>query len=97
MSSTDRRVLSMATMTKHELEQILYRHDPMSLASMGAPEDEYEAEAGTIVERLPAAASAADVTSVMVKEFERWFGAEITPPRPAFAAAAEEVWATLAR
>ncbi len=87
----------MATMTKNELEQVLHRHDPMSLASMGAPADEYEPEAGTIAERLPTAASAEDVAAVMVEEFERWFGAEITPPRSAFTDAADEVWAALAR
>jgi len=59
-----------------ELVQILYRHDPIGLATSGAPHNEYEPEVGIIIPRLRSAASAEDVTHIIYEEFSRWFGAE---------------------
>ena len=59
-----------------ELVRILYRQDPIGLARLGAPHDEYEPEVGTIIPRLSSAASAEDVTRIVYEEFSRWFGAE---------------------
>jgi len=35
--------------TTADVTELLARHDPMGLTSAGAPADEYEPEAGTIV------------------------------------------------
>ena len=79
-----------------ELLQILHRHDPIGLARLGAPMDEYEPEVGTIVSRLRSAASAEDVTRIVHEEFGRWFGAESTTgPKAAYSAIGDEVWSLL--
>ena len=79
-----------------ELVRILYRHDPIGLASSGAPHDEYEPEVGTIIPRLGSAASAEDVTRIVYEEFCRWFGAESTTgPQKVYAPIGDEVWLLL--
>ena len=60
------------------LAQILYLYDPIGLARLGAPSDEYEPEVGTIVPRLMSANCAEDVTLIIYEEFGRWFGAQST-------------------
>ena len=79
-----------------ELVQILYRHDPIGLARLGAPSDEYEPEVGTIIPRLTSAECAEDVTRIVYEEFGRWFGAESTTrPQTAYSPIGEEVWSLL--
>lgn len=79
-----------------ELVQVLYRHDPIGLASSGAPHDEYEPEVGTIISRLRSAANAEDVTRIVYEEFSHWFGAESTTgPYKAYAPIGEEIWLLL--
>ena len=87
----------MAFVSESELEQILFRHDPMGLAAMGAPADEYQPEAETITPRLAEAATDDDVRRILAEEFASWFGEEITPPLDSFVAPADEVWAALSR
>ncbi len=77
-----------------QLVQILNRHDPIGLANLGAPHDEYEPEVGTIIPRLASAASAKDVTRIVYEEFSRWFVAETGPPK-AYAPIGDEVWLLL--
>lgn len=81
-----------------ELTAILARHDPVDLVSIGAPEDEYEPEVGTILPRLREAKSVADVQHILCDEFDQWFGAS-TPKmtREDFLPVAEEVWAAWRR
>jgi hypothetical protein len=55
------------------LSELLYRHDPVGLAAAGAPNGEYEAEAGTIIPRLKDANSSDDVRRIVHQEFLRWF------------------------
>jgi hypothetical protein len=79
-----------------QLVQILHRHDPIGLARLGAPIDEYEPEVGTIIPRLESAANAQDVTRIIHEEFSRWFGAESTTgPQTAYAPIGDEVWLLL--
>lgn len=47
------------------LTALLYRHDPIGLAAAGAPKDEYEPEAGSIIPRLKDANSAEDVRRIV--------------------------------
>ncbi len=56
-----------------ELEEILFRIDPMRL-DFGDNTDEYSPEVGTIIPRLREANSAVDVHVIVVEEFVRWFG-----------------------
>lgn len=87
----------MAFVSELDIEQILFRHDLMGLAALGAPADEYQPEAETIAPRLAEAGSVDDVSRILVEEFESWFTPEVAPPREALAAPAAEVWATLSR
>lgn len=57
-----------------EVLELISRADPEGFLGMGAPPDEYEAEAQTVYERLPEARSARDVRQIVEEEFKRWFG-----------------------
>lgn len=64
-----------------EVEQILFRYDPVDIAFVGYDEvadnpDEYAPEVETILPRLETAKSAEDVTEIVYEEFVRWFGLE---------------------
>jgi hypothetical protein len=75
------------------LTELLYRHDPVGLATAGAPSDEYEPEVGTIIPRLRDAKSPDDVRRIVHQEFLRWFEAEETAgPESAYNRIAQEIW-----
>jgi SAM-dependent methyltransferase len=76
-----------------ELTEVLADHDPVGLVGIGAPRDEYEPEVGTIIPRLRGASDAGDVQSVLVEEFDSWFGID-TPKMSAaeFERVAQDVW-----
>jgi len=62
-----------------EIEQILFKHDPVGIAFVGHENvadnrDEYAPEVGTILPRLNTARSADDVTDIVYEEFISWFG-----------------------
>lgn len=80
------------TRTAAQLEELLYRHDPIGLATLGLPPDEYRPEAETIAPRLHAATSAADVQGIIHEEFVAWFTAGVAGDAGEYAAVAEEVW-----
>lgn len=80
-----------------EVVAILYQHDPVALSRAGAPEDEYEPEAGTIVPRLREARSADDVRRIIHEEFVHWFDAALAGPETEYAQAARDVWAAWRR
>src|SRR3569833_3633518 len=59
------------------LADLLARHDPMGLIEMGAPEDEYEPEVGTILPRLfglqqDERVDPELIRDIVVEEFARW-------------------------
>ena len=74
------------------VEDVLRRHDPIQLISIGAPDDEYEPEVGTIVPRLKEASSLHDVQQMLHQEFTKWFGAEQAGTSELYMAAAKELW-----
>lgn len=75
------------------LTELLYRHDPVGLAAVGAPKDEYEPEVGTIIPRLKDANGPDDVRRIVHQEFLRWFGAEEQAgPESAYRDIAQEIW-----
>ncbi len=85
----------MIAPTAADVEALLYRHDPMGLAALGAPEDEYEPEARTITPRLPVAKNEGDVHQILIEEFNSWFQTDTAPPAAALSAPARELWALL--
>ena len=77
-----------------EVSRLLRKADPIRLIIMGAPDDEYDPEVGTILPRLREAGSAADVQRIVHEEFTRWFSADIAGPATGYGAVSEEIWAT---
>lgn len=80
-----------------EVVAILYQHDPIGLSGAGAPEDEYEPEAGTILPRLGEARSVADARHIIHEEFVHWFDAALAGPATDYAQIADDVWAAWER
>jgi hypothetical protein len=66
--------------------------DPIGLFEMGAPNDEYGLEVGTIVPRVAKATDLDEVTRIVHKEFVRWFDRDIAGPIAAYEAPAREIW-----
>ena len=75
-----------------EIALVLARRDPVGLVRIGAPEDEYVPEAGTILPRLGTVSSKGEALDVVHEEFVRWFGPEVAGPKEAYAETASEVW-----
>ncbi len=97
MEQKDKMLKQRYHSVHQSLTELLYRHDPIGLAALGAPKDEYEAEAGSIIPRLPEAESKDDVRRIVHEEFVRWFGDEQAGPESAYDRIAEEIWETLLR
>ena len=74
------------------VEDVLRRHDPIQLISIGAPPGEYDPEVGTILPRLRAVLSCDDVQELLYEEFTNWFGSEQVGPLESYADAARELW-----
>ena len=91
---TDQSIPRQRYLNLHRaLTELLYRHDPIGLAATGAPKDEYEPEAGTIIPRLKDANGSDDVRRIVHQEFLRWFEAEETiGPEYFYDGIAKEIW-----
>jgi hypothetical protein len=82
-----------------EIEQILFRHDPIGIAfvdneNVADNPDEYAPEVGTILPRLATAKSATDVTDIVYEEFTHWFDDKETAGSKAkYKALSTEIWA----
>jgi len=72
-----------------EISPLLFRHDPMEI-NYGSNTDEYDPEVRTILPRLPACQSEADVLALVHEEFRRWFGD--AGPAKNYAKIAGEIW-----
>ena len=75
-----------------ELSRLLASHDPIGLVGLGAPDDEYEPEAGTILSRPGAVSSKEEALDVVHEEFVRWFGPEVAGPKEVYEETASGVW-----
>jgi hypothetical protein len=75
-----------------EVSRLVREADPIRLIRIGAPDDEYDIEVGTILPRLREANSAADVQCIIHEEFVRWFGSDIAGPDEIYVAVAEKIW-----
>ena len=60
---------------RHELTEIFYRHDPVGLAELGAPEDEYLPEVEGLLPRLREAISHEQLRQIIHSVFLQKFGA----------------------
>ena len=74
------------------VSRLLYRFDPIGLVRYGAPVDEYDPEAETILARLPSCGSAHAAHTVVHEEFTRWFGAEVAGERARYQGVSAALW-----
>jgi len=76
-----------------DVNECLYRADPIGLAAAGCPPDEYEAEAESIVIRLPEASTSDQLLEVVHDEFQKWFGADVAGSRATYEELSRAIWA----
>ena len=74
-----------------DLSALLFRHDPIGI-NFDTNADEYDPEVRTILPRLPACRSEADVLRVVIEEFRRWFGEDIREDSECCMTIAAEIW-----
>jgi len=82
-----------------EVSALLFRDDPIGI-NYGTNADEYDPETRTILPRLGACRSEADVLNVVIDEFHRWFGEDIREDSANYkqiAASIWEIWSRRAR
>ena len=78
---------------RDELTELLYRHDPVGLAEIGAPEDEYWPEVEGLLPRLNQATSQEVLRQIIHSVFLQKFEAEETcGPESAYEEIAREIW-----
>jgi hypothetical protein len=78
---------------RDELAEIFYRHDPVGLAELGAPEDEYLPEVEDLLPRLREAISEEQLRQIVHCVFLQKFEAEETcGPESAYKAISLEIW-----
>ncbi len=73
------------------LSRLLYAHDPIGI-SFGDNTDEYDPEARTILPRLGACRTVAEVGSVVHEEFVAWFEEDTAGGPEPYAAIARGIW-----
>ena len=74
------------------VNECLFEHDPIGLAAIGCPSDEYVAEAQSIVIRLPEASDVEGMLDLVHGEFVRWFGSSTAGPRTNYTSVARAIW-----
>jgi hypothetical protein len=79
---------------RSDVSCLLCGADPIRLIAIGAPDDEYDPEVGTILPRLREATSAVDVQRIVHEEFVRWFEADIAGSVTVYGDVAEKIWRT---
>ena len=73
-ASREWRLTELFVLLHKDATAALARHDPVGLTRMGAPLDEYDAEAGQVVRRLIGEArNPADVERIAGDVFEHYF------------------------
>lgn len=71
---------------------LCWAHDPIDLAVIGAPPDEYMPEARTIIERVPEARDEDDMVRIVAEEFAHWFTPEIAGPQDNYRSLGGAIW-----
>jgi hypothetical protein len=75
-----------------ELREMINRHDPLRLLENGAPDDEYDPQAKTIIVQLNTPLTKEGINDLVYREFLRWFGDHsVTGSREAYRALAAEI------
>jgi hypothetical protein len=90
---TRQRLLAGDLALVAQLEELLFRHDPIGL-NFEYNTDEYRSEAETITLRLPEADTEHALQRIIHEEFVHWFGADIAGHSERYASIARETWQT---
>jgi len=78
---------------RDELTELFYRHDPVGLAEIGAPADEYAPEVEGLLLRLNEATSQENLRRIVHSVFLQKFEAEETcGPESAYEQISQEIW-----
>jgi hypothetical protein len=78
---------------RDELTELFFRHDPVGLAEIGAPEDEYCPEVEGLLPRLREATSQEHLRRIVHSIFLQKFEAEETcGPESAYEQISQEIW-----
>jgi hypothetical protein len=77
-----------------DIASVLYAHDPMGLRQLGAPENEYVAEARVILSRMGATNSERELQGVIRQVFAERFDPESAGSEDRYVALAKAVWNT---
>ena len=73
------------------LSSLLFKADPIGI-NFETNTDEYDPEIGTIIPRLRAAQSEADVQRIVHEEFFRWFDKKTAGPLEDYRDIASQIW-----
>ena len=76
-----------------KLESIFFKHDPIGI-NFGSNPDEYAAEVGTVLKRLPSATSQEEVQTMVYEVFCSWFDPHLAGDKNsvAYKGIAKETW-----
>lgn len=72
--------------------RVINEGDPMGLLAFECPLDEYSPEVGTIVPRVVKASSADEVKTILLEEFDRWFGSCSVPRAATIDRPSQAIW-----
>lgn len=72
--------------------ELLALYDPLGLIALGAPSDEYDPEAKTIMVQLDDAESVEDLHNIIYTEFVRWFDKSIAGEKEKYHPIAIEIF-----
>ena len=76
------------------LRAIINKNDPIGLIANGAPDDEYDAEVGTIIVQLNKEMTEQQIQELLYREFIRWFDDESTAgPKEAYKKLSQDIYA----
>jgi len=93
MSRIERSKLKEKYKTQWEMvAAVICEEDPIGLLEIGAPEDEYDPEVGTILPRIKEASSVEELCKIVHSEFVHWFGQPTAGPLSAYSGIAKEIW-----
>jgi hypothetical protein len=82
---------------EERLSSILYMFDPMYIARMGAPKDEYDSEAEMIAKQIKSGRvkTSEDLSKVVYKTFVKQFGRSLAGSKSEYDDMAKKIFITL--
>lgn len=76
---------------QERVKEILIKHDPIGLVSLGAPNDEYSPESQMIAPQLRTNMSESDIVDIVHAEFVKWFYKKLAGDREQYMEIATDI------